>query len=692
MTNQIPGVQIWAENNRSGHPDVAVLFDSSHPTGGDTDLGTPNQDFGGPGMGAGGKIGKPGENRYPLGNLLIVAENSKDDNGDGRIDTPDDESSGGMLFFEFETPQDLTSIYVVDVEGNEIGGVVYAYDSQDQLIAAVDIPSTGDNGISNVPLNLSSVSRLEVALSGSGGIYALCRESDDPPIVPSGEEGRVKYGLQALYTFNEGGGSVVYDVSGVGQPLNLTIEDAGKVSWLNGGLAINDATKLLSDGPATKIINAANWNNALTIEAWVKPPASTNDSLAVMASLSKDASHRNVALFQQESLYIAGLRTSATSESGMPFLVSPIGAAQPELVHVAYTRDAAGVAKLYVNGVEVASGVTGGLIDNWDTTYKLILGSEMTGEWPWLGEYHLLAFYDRALTQDEIYQNYDASADDSNIEAPIIVMADPSTIVADGQSTSLIHITVQDAKGNRLANQAVNLSTTLGTFAQPTVMTDAAGEATTTLVADVKTGQAKIVAATSGGQGLGYVNMVEGTTTVAAPDTEAVIEYVAPENTGSTNVVVPPNAVHAESRLNYAPMTTVYAWQPGFGFGGQAFSLNLYQNGQPLHDFVFAVPIQITVVYNDAELGELDENHLTLMYWNGETWLDAATTCSPTSVYERHPDEDYFVVSICRPTEYGVFGVQDNLHRVYMPIMSRLSSRPTSVYQAQILYLPVVGR
>ncbi|MEE8525840.1 MAG: hypothetical protein V3T72_18040 [Thermoanaerobaculia bacterium] len=44
----------------ANHP--AMIFDTANPTGGDDDLGTPNQDFGGPGVGSGGGLGEIGAN------------------------------------------------------------------------------------------------------------------------------------------------------------------------------------------------------------------------------------------------------------------------------------------------------------------------------------------------------------------------------------------------------------------------------------------------------------------------------------------------------------------------------------------------------------------------------------------------------------------------------------------------------
>ena len=47
---------------------AAVIFDSNNPTGGDTDLGTPHMDFGGPGDRDGGADGAPFENNTALNN------------------------------------------------------------------------------------------------------------------------------------------------------------------------------------------------------------------------------------------------------------------------------------------------------------------------------------------------------------------------------------------------------------------------------------------------------------------------------------------------------------------------------------------------------------------------------------------------------------------------------------------------
>ena len=103
FTNNGAGpVLVSGVNPALGLSNAAVIFDSANPTGEDPDLGTPNEDFGGPGIGAAGEAGSPFANVRPLGNLLIVAEDLVDANGDFIIDDPDDaDLPGAGLFFGF---------------------------------------------------------------------------------------------------------------------------------------------------------------------------------------------------------------------------------------------------------------------------------------------------------------------------------------------------------------------------------------------------------------------------------------------------------------------------------------------------------------------------------------------------------------------------------------------------------------
>lgn len=222
---------------------------------------------------------------------------------------------------------------------------------------------------------------------------------------------RVSTSLQALYRFTEGTGSVVRDLSGVGTPLDLNVSNAGRVKWVEGGLAVTGSTLIASPGAATKIINAVRSSGAITVEAWVKPASTNQNGPARIATLSKDLYSRNFTLGQgvyggSSAVYDMRLRSSTTNQNGTPSLNTPHGTLSTQLTHVVYTRDASGTARLYIDGQQRAGTLVGGNLSNWDTTARLCLGNELTGDRPWLGEFHLIAIYSRALTQDEVHQNF----------------------------------------------------------------------------------------------------------------------------------------------------------------------------------------------------------------------------------------------------------------------------------------------
>ena len=99
-------IHISAINDRSGHPDEAIIFDSNNPTGGDNDLGAP----------------WPNGNLEPdtnLGNILIIAEDIVDNNDDGLVDDPDDEAKGGTIFFQSTSSHCYLGFDLIDLESNE---------------------------------------------------------------------------------------------------------------------------------------------------------------------------------------------------------------------------------------------------------------------------------------------------------------------------------------------------------------------------------------------------------------------------------------------------------------------------------------------------------------------------------------------------------------------------------------------
>ncbi|MEM9972196.1 MAG: LamG domain-containing protein, partial [Pseudomonadota bacterium] len=215
-------------------------------------------------------------------------------------------------------------------------------------------------------------------------------------------------GLLALYGFDEGSGSVVRDVSNVGSALDLTIHDANRVSWLNDGLRVDSSTLIASPNAATKLTDAIKASGALTFEAWVTPTRTNQRGPARIVTLSTDSGNRNATLGADNSRYVMRLRTTSVSNNGMPSLDAASGSLKAQRAHVVYTRDASGNAKIFVDGLEIKGGTKSGSLSNWNGSYRFGLGNEIHASRPWLGTYHLVAVYDRALTSAEVQSHFAA--------------------------------------------------------------------------------------------------------------------------------------------------------------------------------------------------------------------------------------------------------------------------------------------
>jgi len=228
---------------------------------------------------------------------------------------------------------------------------------------------------------------------------------------------RVSSGEVALYTFKEGKGGTVHDVSRSGAALDLMIENEAAVKWTSKGLLIHASTLVASVVPATKISQACKASNEVTVEAWVRPGTVTPPGKdGRIVSLSADPMNQNFLLGQDElsapaRSYFMRLRTTTTDLVGKPALATPANTTVLKLAHVVYTRSSTGLATLYVDGVDVARTTGGGALSNWNESYRLAVGNELTGDRTWLGEVHLVAVYSRALTADEVKQNFKAGAE-----------------------------------------------------------------------------------------------------------------------------------------------------------------------------------------------------------------------------------------------------------------------------------------
>ena len=221
----------------------------------------------------------------------------------------------------------------------------------------------------------------------------------------------------ALYEFKAGpGNNTITDVSGVGTPINLTLfgTEGTDYQWVGGyGVEFKTDTAKAQDmgNNSGQLQNAIATSGEYSIEAWVIPANVTQED-ANIVSYSGSGNERNFTLGQTMYNYDFLQRSTTTDLNGMPRASTPDAdeVLQSSLQHVVVTYDPINGRRIYVNGAvtNAVDPVAPGGLDDWDASiYPLILGNEMDGSRPWKGTLRLVAIHDRALTHQQIVQNFE---------------------------------------------------------------------------------------------------------------------------------------------------------------------------------------------------------------------------------------------------------------------------------------------
>ena len=295
----------------------------------------------------------------------------------------------------------------------------------------------------NRPLSELLNAQVTFAAPRLANFYGFRRQysSAHPPAVSGSQAPSERAGgIQALYTFTEGDGDTVEDVSGAGDPLDLKIEDPSAVECRPGGLTVKAPTLITTIGSATRLIDALKRSKAVTLEAWITPAEMHQSGPARILTLSSGPSQRNFTLGQEGTRFDVRFRATGTDGNGLPSLSTPNRAVETWLTHVVYTRDASGRVKFYINGKDSGSGDVGGDLSNWDGEFRLALGNETTKDRPWLGTFHRVAIYDRALTEQEIQSNSSALSpyDLTSVPARGGLLTHGSLLTVGGDDASMV--------------------------------------------------------------------------------------------------------------------------------------------------------------------------------------------------------------------------------------------------------------
>jgi hypothetical protein len=223
--------------------------------------------------------------------------------------------------------------------------------------------------------------------------------------------GRFDTNVIAKYEFQTGTGLTAYDTSGVDPSADLTI--AGSVTWAGGwGINVGAGGKAqASTASSRKLHDMIEATGEYTVETWVAPALVAADK-SYMVSYSGGDTLRNFTLGQTNQQYDFLMRSSGSDLNGMPQLQTPVGGLvlQATLQHVVLTYDPVNGRQIFVNGgaIAVPDPQKGGTISNWDDTFALVLGNEVSMDRSWQGLIKFVAIHNRALTAKQIQQNYAA--------------------------------------------------------------------------------------------------------------------------------------------------------------------------------------------------------------------------------------------------------------------------------------------
>jgi hypothetical protein len=215
----------------------------------------------------------------------------------------------------------------------------------------------------------------------------------------------------AKYEFKTGSGSTIFDTSGVEPALDLGM--SGDITWM-GGWGVNIKASGKAQGTTAgsrKLADRLKATGEFSIEVWAAPANVTQED-AYIVSYSGGVMARNVTLAQRAYQYEALTRTGSTGANGAPALLTRDADrdAQASLQHVVLNYDPVNGRRLYVNGNFTGDQDprAGGTFSDWDDAFALVLGNETSNNRQWQGVLRFVAVHSRALTLDQIQQNFAA--------------------------------------------------------------------------------------------------------------------------------------------------------------------------------------------------------------------------------------------------------------------------------------------
>jgi hypothetical protein len=353
-------------------------------------------------------------------------------------------------------PADAPSAYFTDGSSRSVFTLVTTYcaechrstaaTKQSPFFAAADVQESYQNAVSKMNLDDPADSRFVIRLGReSHNCWSDCAANAaemraaiqmlansitptqvDPNLITSKAltlfDGTVAAGgnryennLIALYEFKTGQGLTAFDTSGVAPAADLRL--SGDVTWVGGwginirGTETSPAKAQASTTASRKFQQLIAATGEYSIEAWVVPGNVTQEDARIV-SYSGSTTTRNFTMGQTLYNYDFFARSSTTSANGTPQLSTADAdeRLQASLQHVVMTYDPVNGRRIYVNGEFTGDldSADGGTLGDWDNSYAFVLGNEVSNDRQWQGVIRLVAIHNRALTLQQVQQNFQA--------------------------------------------------------------------------------------------------------------------------------------------------------------------------------------------------------------------------------------------------------------------------------------------
>jgi hypothetical protein len=218
-------------------------------------------------------------------------------------------------------------------------------------------------------------------------------------------------GPVVLYTFAEGSGTTVKDVSGVAPALDLVIDDQSAAAWSGAGLSLIGSGARVSTVVSATKLDGACIANGFTAEVWVRPDKASYEGPARILTHS-------VKVDDTRFFIGAGQNSAATASDRWVFRVASaagdvgvdsVGALTSDLHHVVGVVRPNADATLYVDAVPRATALVASALA-WAPA-PLVLGGEIGAvDRRFTGTYARVAIHCRAFSAEDVRAAYDAGS------------------------------------------------------------------------------------------------------------------------------------------------------------------------------------------------------------------------------------------------------------------------------------------